>query len=620
MLVSLLVPYSRAQEAAGPGFPTRTLGSVAAIGDSITQAFNAKYSDFGDCRYIDTPEYNFSTSKTVNTTFSIAERATAYKGSTVPTANFAADGARMSSGADQAAAVKTWASGQAAPHLITVFLGHNDLCAGGKDKIQISCSRADRDPNNYCRTSTFFYELQMRQMLDVLVTIPSSQIAIIHPIRVSQLCNFATEKVVDTPLLTLSCQDLWALPNLFGEDGVCPSLTSCTPDRIADAYTTWVSYRDIGERLVGEYNQVGAGQAIPPNPTFGTGGVVRASEVFLQTTDAIGNQRFNYTNAFGNVMLSVCECYHPSKFGQNLLAGSLWGGVTCSSTTPCCNDNVQGDSDTDKGLCNHFTTSGSMNGLWGAGEPRALRVVKTGNGTGLVTSTPGGINCGNDCNEFFTQGTVVALTPSASVNSTFAGWSGGGCSGTGACSVTMDSAKSVTAAFMGPQKLTVTKQRVSNGTGTVASDPSGISCPTGCTRTNAIYPFQQNVTLTAIADSSSVFTGWLPVALCPGTSPCTVTMDKARNITAKFTGPQTLTVRKVSIRKGTGTVTSSPGAINCGPTCKDRFTYNTSVVLTAQAGTGSVFSGWLPASICPGTGPCMVTMDKARNIAAKFTK
>ena len=89
--------------------------------------------------------------------------------------------------------------------------------------------KPNRDPNNYCRTKTFAYEQQMRQMMDVLVTIPDSQIAIIHPIRVSQLCNFKEEKVIDEWWLTRRCGDLWEmsglLPPIFEQDGVCPSLT-----------------------------------------------------------------------------------------------------------------------------------------------------------------------------------------------------------------------------------------------------------------------------------------------------------------------------------------------------------------------------------------------------------
>lgn len=95
--------------------PTKVLGSVAAIGDSITQAFDAAYSEFESCQFRDTPEHNFSTNTTYNTTVSIAERAIAYKGSGVTTANFGSDGDRMSSGVDQALAAKTWALSQATP-------------------------------------------------------------------------------------------------------------------------------------------------------------------------------------------------------------------------------------------------------------------------------------------------------------------------------------------------------------------------------------------------------------------------------------------------------------------------------------------------------------------------
>lgn len=75
-----------------------------------------------------------------------------------------------------------------------------------------------------------------------------------------------------------------------------------------------------------------------------------------------------------------------------------------------------------------------------------LTVAKGGTGTGTVTSSPSGINCGSDCDQPYSYGTVVTLTATASGGSQFAGWSGA-CSGTSSCSVTMDAAKSVTATF-----------------------------------------------------------------------------------------------------------------------------------------------------------------------------
>jgi len=82
----------------------------------------------------------------------------------------------------------------------------------------------------------------------------------------------------------------------------------------------------------------------------------------------------------------------------------------------------------------------------GAANP-TLTVTKAGSGTGTVTSNPAGINCGADCSEPYPTGTQVSLSIAPAAGSTFAGWSGGGCSGTSACVVTLNSSTTVTATF-----------------------------------------------------------------------------------------------------------------------------------------------------------------------------
>ncbi len=67
-------------------------------------------------------------------------------------------------------------------------------------------------------------------------------------------------------------------------------------------------------------------------------------------------------------------------------------------------------------------------------------------GSGNVSSNISGINCGADCTEDYTIGTMVALTATPVTGGAFTKWSGG-CSGTGGCKVTMDAPKSVTAEF-----------------------------------------------------------------------------------------------------------------------------------------------------------------------------
>lgn len=86
----------------------------------------------------------------------------------------------------------------------------------------------------------------------------------------------------------------------------------------------------------------------------------------------------------------------------------------------------------------------------------ALKVMKTGLGTGTITSSPAGINCGGDCDETF--GSVnVTLTATAAAGSTFAGWDQDpdgdpattpDCSGaSNTCTVSMSVARSVRPKF-----------------------------------------------------------------------------------------------------------------------------------------------------------------------------
>jgi len=241
---------------------------------------------------------------------------------------------------------------------------------------------------------------------------------------------------------------------------------------------------------------------------------------------------------------------------------------------------------------------------------RVLTVSKNGTGTGTVTSSPAGIDCGATCAGSFADGTVVTLTPAPSTGSQFAGWSGA-CTGTGSCTVTMSDARSVTATFnlIPGNLLTVTKAGA--GSGTVTSSPAGIDCGSTCS-----FPFDGGtVTLTATpADAHSTFTGWS--GACTGTGTCQVTMDQARSVTATFgLDSHALTVSKSGT--GSGTVAGSPAGVDCGSDCSESYVHGTVVTLTAAAATGSTFTGW--SGDCTGTGTCVVTLDQARNVTATFT-
>ncbi len=179
-------------------------------------------------------------------------------------------------------------------------------------------------------------------------------------------------------------------------------------------------------------------------------------------------------------------------------------------------------------------------------------------------------------------GRVVTLTASATAGSTFIGWSGGGCSGTGTCVVTMSAATTVNAQFdAAPQPLTVTLS--GTGTGTVISAPAGISCPGTCSTS---FAAGATVTLTPTPNAGSLFTGWTGGG-CAGTGTCVVTMNAAVAVTATFDlTPATLVsaaLRRTHGAAGTFDLTLTtvaPPAINHNPTTEPRQGPVHSIVLT----------------------------------------
>jgi hypothetical protein len=91
-------------------------------------------------------------------------------------------------------------------------------------------------------------------------------------------------------------------------------------------------------------------------------------------------------------------------------------------------------------------TGGPAKISWGV--PQTLTVTKAGAGSGTVNSSVAGIDCGTTCSAPFMQGSSVTLTAVSADGSTFAGFSGGGCTGTlPTCTVTMSAAQTVTATF-----------------------------------------------------------------------------------------------------------------------------------------------------------------------------
>ena len=155
-----------------------------------------------------------------------------------------------------------------------------------------------------------------------------------------------------------------------------------------------------------------------------------------------------------------------------------------------------------------------------------VSVSKAGSGDGSIASSPAGVTCGDLCVASFVPGSTVTLTATPSANAEFRGWTGD-CTGTGACTLTMDGAHSVQATFVKLATLSLTK--IGSGSGEIRSNPPGIECGSMC---SARFADGTSVTLTASPTGRSDFLGW--GGDCSGTQTCTLSMTTDHSVTARF--------------------------------------------------------------------------------------
>jgi hypothetical protein len=171
-------------------------------------------------------------------------------------------------------------------------------------------------------------------------------------------------------------------------------------------------------------------------------------------------------------------------------------------------------------------------------------------------------------------------------------------------------------------RVSVTKVRKNNGDGIVTTWDRNIDCGESCA-----YNYKQDSTVTFVASPSkgSTFIGWKPSSPgCSSAGSCTVSVSKAKRIKAVFAGDYKLEIVNIGRNGGRGRVTSSPWVMSCETDntsgCEASYGYNREVTLAASASWGSTFVGWSPAALCPGTGSCVVSMDRKRTVKAVFSK
>jgi ELWxxDGT repeat protein len=374
-----------------------------------------------------------------------------------------------------------------------------------------------------------------------------------------------------------------------GWSGACTGIGSCqvTMDQLRQVTATFRGPQTLQVRLEG--------------PDGGSGSVL------VQGPDNQLCESTPGTPQTCNFLYRVGTPVHLQALG---LQGSTflgWSGA-CTGTDPC-----------DVTLDGPRQVTATFRG------PQTLEVTVTGvdGGFGQVVyqggyceNTPG---TSQTCASLHAVGASLVLDVMVPEGHVFVGWSGA-CT-VAPCVVLMDQARHVTATFRGPQALEVTVTGVDGGFGQVVYPGGYCENTPGTSQTCAsLHGVGAVVTLDTMVPEGHAFAGWS--GACAGTGPCQVTMDQARQVTATFRGPQTLSVTVTGIDSGVGFVTFAGNSCDNWPAATITCTYLQPVgqLVTLQAtpaeGTDSLFVGWSGA--CTGTGPCQVTMDQARAVTATF--
>jgi Divergent InlB B-repeat domain len=153
-----------------------------------------------------------------------------------------------------------------------------------------------------------------------------------------------------------------------------------------------------------------------------------------------------------------------------------------------------------------------------------------------VASQPAGLNCTAACNAEFARDTVVTLTATPGAGQTFVGWTGACTGAASTCVVTMDAARIASVPDVTAQFAPITSQATYTfsltiaGSGSVVSQPAGISCTASC---NADFAADTTLTLTATPAAGQSFTGW--TGACTGTAlTCSFRVDANKSAGAGF--------------------------------------------------------------------------------------
>lgn len=305
---------------------------------------------------------------------------------------------------------------------------------------------------------------------------------------------------------------------------------------------------------------------------------------------------------------------------------------------------------------------------------RTIAVTRSGDGVGTIVSSPAGIACGDSCSAPFAEGSRVTLNAVPAPGYGLTGWSGGGCSGTGPCTVTVAADAVIGAAFGTSVSVDLDSPDVPKPIYDYSTLTSLLSVPAGvcsqladadvkvdishswvgelkvsllhnesgrradlfeqsCTSHDYIAAtFDDEAAAIVQCPPGGTYRPVTPLSVFDGLDPAgTWSLSVAD---AGMFDIGTLKTWGISFRclnalvvsvggSGAGTVTSTPQAVDppgiacTSGVCSAVFASDVNVALLPTPDSYSTFGGW--GGACSGAGPCSITMNLPQSAAASFT-
>ena len=246
-------------------------------------------------------------------------------------------------------------------------------------------------------------------------------------------CSSASASFASTSAITLTAQAASG-STFVGWSGACSGTSSsCT-----------IAAGTSSANVTASFNTSTGGGTITPLAQTNLSGASGSFQYFSVAVPAgATNLSIQTSGGTGDVDLYVRFGQSPTRSAYDCLSDNYGNTESCAASNPTAGTYyimLEGYvAFSGLTLTASYQTTATQN--------YTLTVTRQGTGSGTVTSSPTGINCGSTCSASYAAGTSVTLSALPASGSTFGGW-GGACSGTNSsCTVSMSAARSVTARF-----------------------------------------------------------------------------------------------------------------------------------------------------------------------------